>query len=155
MQYCTLPTSIKESYNICFLRWENTHFSLYMDYKLRYCSIGNVLSGLNLVLSMQKLLHELTYRQLFVGPSEMTFCPTKGGKLYKVIMHRVIWANQKTESFVYCWLHAHAAFDITCVPAFVGGWDVISSVLTICLFQHQHKIYIYMKLIFTHARRTD
>jgi len=46
-------------------------------------------------------------------------------------MHNVIWANKKTESFVYFWLCAHTVFDVTCYPAFVGASKVISSVLSI------------------------
>ena len=37
---------------------------------------------------------------------------TKGGHLRYVITYNAIWANYKTESFVYHWLHAHAMFDI-------------------------------------------
>ena len=58
----------------------------------------------------------------------MTSCaPTKGGKLRNVITHNVVWANQKTEYFVYRWQHAHATFDLTCFPAFVGASDVIQA----------------------------
>ena len=46
------------------------------------------------------------------------FSLTKGGKFHNVITHIVIWANQKT-SFRYCWLCAHAMFDITYFPTFV------------------------------------
>ena len=53
-----------------------------------------------------------------VRPLGMTFGPRLSGKLRNVIMY-VIWANQKTEFFVYCWLRAHAKFDVTCFPAFV------------------------------------
>jgi len=60
----------------------------------------------------------------------MTLGPTKGGKLRNVITH-VIWANQKTESFVYRWLRTQAMFDVTCFPAFVGASDVILSILSI------------------------
>jgi len=38
---------------------------------------------------------------------EMTFCPTKDGNSHNLIM-LFIWANQKTESFVYRWLCTHA-----------------------------------------------
>jgi len=38
---------------------------------------------------------------LFVGPSEITFGQTNGGKLRNAIMHQVIWDNQKTDYFVY------------------------------------------------------
>jgi len=31
-----------------------------------------------------------------------------GGKLCYVITHNIIWTNQKTKSFVYCWQGAHA-----------------------------------------------
>jgi len=42
----------------------------------------------------------------FIGAFDMMFGPTKGGNLCHVIlaMQNVIWANQKTESFVYRWL---------------------------------------------------
>jgi len=66
---------------------------------------------------------------LFVEPSEMTLCVTKGGNLHYVIKYNVIWANQKTESFVYHWLCPLAKFDRMCFPAFVGALDVILSVL--------------------------
>ena len=51
--------------------------------------------------------------------SEMTFGLTKGWILRYVIMHNVIWANQKTECFVYRWLHPHAMVDVMCFPTFV------------------------------------
>jgi len=54
----------------------------------------------------------------FVGQSEMTFGSTKSRQWFNVITH-VILANQKTESFVFCWLLAHAMFDTTCFPAFI------------------------------------
>jgi len=47
-------------------------------------------------------------------------------------MRNLIWANPKTQSFVYRWLHAHAMFDVMCFPAFVGALDVMSCVLLIC-----------------------
>jgi len=56
---------------------------------------------------------------------------TKGGKLHIIMAHNVIWANQKTDSFVYRRLGAHKMFDITCFPAFFGASNVISSVLLI------------------------
>ena len=56
---------------------------------------------------------------------------TKGGKLRSVIMNNVIWTNKKTESPVYSWQCAHASFDVTCFPAFVGASDVILSVLSV------------------------
>ena len=64
----------------------------------------------------------------------MMFGPIEGGKFCNVIMHNVIWDNQKAEFSVYRWLHAHAMFDCTCFPAFVGVSDVISSVLLISPF---------------------
>jgi len=48
-----------------------------------------------------------------------------------MITHNVIWANQKTEFFVYRWLRALAMFGVTSFAAFVGASDVISSVLSI------------------------
>jgi len=62
---------------------------------------------------------------LFVWPSEMTHI-TKGGNLPYLITY-VIWANQKTEYFVYRWLRP---LDITCYPAFIGASDVISILLS-------------------------
>jgi len=48
--------------------------------------------------------------------------------------HNVIWANQNTGLVEYRWLHAHAMFDVTCFPLFVGAMNIISSVLRyICL----------------------
>ena len=38
--------------------------------------------------------------------------------------------NQTTKLFVYRWQCAHAAFDVTCFPAFVVALDVISTVLS-------------------------
>jgi len=52
---------------------------------------------------------------------------TQGGKLGNVILHNVIWANQKTEPFVYHWLRAHAMIVVTAL----GESDVISSILSI------------------------
>jgi len=44
----------------------------------------------------------------------MTFGSTKCGKLHNLIMLNIIWANQRTVSFVICWLCTHAMFSITC-----------------------------------------
>ena len=66
----------------------------------------------------------------------MTFDPTKNQTLRNVIAQNVIWSNQKTESFVYRWLSAHAVIDVTCVPAFVGASDVISGVMSISSFYY-------------------
>jgi len=55
----------------------------------------------------------------------------KGGTVPYFITYNVIWANQKSESFVYPWLHKLAMFDVICFPAFVGASGVISSVLSI------------------------
>jgi len=65
----------------------------------------------------------------FVRPSRLMLGSTKGGNLPNVTTHNVIWANQKTESFVYRWLLAHAMFDVTCFPAFS---DVIPHVPSVC-----------------------
>jgi len=61
----------------------------------------------------------------------MMFGPIEGGKLRNIITHDIIWDNQKAEFSVYRWLHAHAMFDVTCFPTFVGVSDVISSILLI------------------------
>jgi len=50
---------------------------------------------------------------LLVGPSKITLCMTKGGILHKGITYNIIWANQKTESHVYRWLHSLANFKVT------------------------------------------
>ena len=52
--------------------------------------------------------------------------------LCNIRMCSIIWANQKAESFVYCWLCALVIFYLTCFPTFVGTSNVISSVLFIC-----------------------
>ena len=39
------------------------------------------------------------------------------------------WANQRTESFLYYWLCAHAMFEVTRFPAFVGALNVIQRVV--------------------------
>jgi len=57
------------------------------------------------------------------------------GNLHYIITHNVIWANQKTKSFVCHWLHTIAMFDITYFPAIVGATDVISKVLLIRLLR--------------------
>ena len=67
----------------------------------------------------------------YVRPSEMTFGSTKWWKLLNAIMYNVILGNQKTESFVFRWLLAHAMFDTTCFSAFVKASDVNSSILPI------------------------
>jgi len=87
----------------------------------------------------------------FVGPSEMTFGLTNGGKVLKVIPHTVISANQKADVFVslflfqsfkdsfvsscqWTWqneLCAHAILNEACFLEFVRAYDVISSALSI------------------------
>ena len=42
--------------------------------------------------------------------------PTKGGNSHNIIKQNVIWTNQKTESFVYRWLHTHAMVYSMCFP---------------------------------------
>jgi len=61
------------------------------------------------------------YKQSACRTVQRELCSPNGGKLRNVKTHNVIWANQKTDSFVYRWLRAHARFDVTCFPAFVGG----------------------------------
>jgi len=67
--------------------------------------------------------------------SEMTFSLMKDRKLCNVIMH-VTSANQKTESFLYCWLCPNVMFDIACFFAFVWAFDIISSILAIRQMWH-------------------
>jgi len=54
----------------------------------------------------------------FVRPSEMKF----GWTLGNVKTLDVIWANQKTESFVYRWIWALAIIDVTFFPALKVHW---------------------------------
>ena len=61
----------------------------------------------------------------------MTLGWTKGGNLGYIIKYNTIWANQKTESLKYCWLHAHAVFGETRFPTFVSALDINLSVLLI------------------------
>jgi len=56
----------------------------------------------------------------------MTFSLSKGGNLCNVMTNNIIWANQKTELFLYRWLDAHAFF-----PSLIRALDVILSVLSI------------------------
>jgi len=58
----------------------------------------------------------------------------KAGNYATTQRRRLIWANWKTETFMYRWPRAHASFDVTCFPAFVGASNVISSVLSIRYF---------------------
>ena len=44
---------------------------------------------------------------LFVGPSKLRFCTTKGGKLHNIITHNIIF-NQITKCFLYHWQRALA-----------------------------------------------
>ena len=52
----------------------------------------------------------------------MSDASTKGGNFSNVITHNVIWANQKSEYFMYRWLHAHAMFNVMCFPRI--GWSI-------------------------------
>ena len=63
--------------------------------------------------------------------SEMTFGLTKGGTSRNILTHNIIWANQKTKSFVHLCLCTHAKFDVTAFFAFVGPSNVVSSILLI------------------------
>jgi len=65
----------------------------------------------------------------FVGISQMTFSPAKGGLLRNAMTHNAIWANQNTEFIVYCWQRAHAIFHVTCFPEFFGAANVIQKFL--------------------------
>ena len=58
-----------------------------------------------------------------MAPSEVMFGLRKGRKLHDVTTDKFIWANQKTESFMYRWICVHATFDLTCIPAFVEASD--------------------------------
>ena len=71
----------------------------------------------------------------FSGHLKLMFGPTKGRKVCNVIAHNIILTNQKTESFVFPWLRSHSTFDVTCFPAFVGASDIISSILSLRLFE--------------------
>ena len=45
----------------------------------------------------------------------------KCGNLRYIITYIAIWANQKTESFEYQWLHALEIFDVMSFPAILSG----------------------------------
>ena len=66
-----------------------------------------------------------------LSASEMTFGLNTCRNFRNVITHNVIWANQKTESFVYRWLCTNSMFDVTYFSAFVRALDVISIILAI------------------------
>ena len=69
---------------------------------------------------------------------EMTFGSIKGGKMHNTIMHKVLLASQQAESFVYCWLRAHAMVNATCFSTFVRPSDVFSSILSISQLHKCH-----------------
>jgi len=71
----------------------------------------------------------------------MIFGRTKGKILYNVISHILIWANQKTESFVFSFTH-FAMFDITCFPGFVGASNFILSVLSCHVCVSREKLHL-------------
>ena len=76
--------------------------------------------SLLICMTLFQCIWQLTYWQPnFVRPSGTMFGLIKSGKLLNIIMHNVIRANQKTDFLVFCWLCAHAMFDVTCFPAFV------------------------------------
>ena len=52
----------------------------------------------------------------FVGSYERTLCLTNDGKLLYVITYNVIWANQRTEAFVYRWLHIMQRLTLRVFP---------------------------------------
>ena len=49
----------------------------------------------------------------------MTYTLTKCGKVCNGITHNSVWSTQKTECFLYRWLHVgtRVMFDIMCCPA--------------------------------------
>ena len=102
-------------------------------------------------------LLQLTYLSvsLSVGAFENIFSPKKGRTLCKVMMHIIIWANQKTESFVYGWLHAHAMFDVTCFPTFVRASEVISRVLSIFQWWYNVIKWNLLKFLCKYTERID
>jgi len=51
---------------------------------------------------------------LYVGPSEMTLCLTKGRKLRYIITYNIIWANQKTKSLTRTCNVWHTALSHIC-----------------------------------------
>ena len=72
----------------------------------------------------------MMYQQPFCWTTWNAVGQTKVIKLNYVITY-IIWANQKTGSFVYRGLHTLLMFEVTCFLAFVGALDVISSILAI------------------------
>jgi len=55
-------------------------------------------------------------------PIEMTSdARQKRRDLHYAIIYNVIWANQKTKSFVYHWLRTLAIFKVTSFPIILSG----------------------------------
>ena len=84
-----------------------------------YVYIVNLLLIVLPVFSWQLMYRHNTWNDVW--------CPTKGGKLCYAIKFNIIWANQKTGSFLYHWLRALA----TSFPAIFRASDVILNVLSI------------------------
>ena len=66
------------------------------------------------------------------------------------VMHNIIWANQKTESFVFHWLHAHSMIDIMCFHTFVISRvllirQFLPSMLTVALRDIRAKWLLYQE----------
>jgi len=98
-----------------------------------------------------KLLFSLTIEPLVGGHGYSCLCimsidisttclseHLKRQKAEFIITHNLIWANQKTELAVYPLQCPRAMFDVTSATSFVGALDVISSILSIHLFQGEH-----------------
>ena len=85
------------------------------EYVLMACGITAV-SGLTL------FIPKFTYQQPVVGPYKVTNGSTKSEKLLNVITHNFVWANQKTQSFVYCWLCSMQCLTQSAYPHF---WSIL------------------------------
>jgi len=75
---------------------------------------------------------------LFVEQPKMISGPTKGGKLLNVITHKVMWANQKTESYVcICWnngRHFKCSVDALISVTLINWLPGIDSLFDLTLF---------------------
>ena len=90
-------------------------------------------------LSVEKKQYIMSIEQLMYRPTleMMSNALTKVGNSHNITTH-IIWANQKTEVFVYRWLCAHTLFDVrTC-----NGWH---NMLSPHLSDHRQNAWKYIR----------
>ena len=127
---------------MCFRTRSGTSWWTLTSQRSAYCPRCSTTTGLTTRLMwwdglvfccINLYVHNWCNDNSFVRPSEMTFGLTKGEKLCDLIMHKVIYTNQKTDCFVYPWQHAIKMFDKMRFHVFVRASDVISSFLSMRL----------------------